>query len=54
MLTQGCKDGNVNIITNNTIQGYATNKKITKKTINASIWLSKQHPLSLDSFLPLL
>lgn len=33
---------------------YATNKKITKKTINASIWLSKQHPLSLNSFFPLL
>jgi hypothetical protein len=31
-----------------------TNKKTTKKTINANIWLSKSHPLSLDSFLPLL
>lgn len=41
-------------VTNNTMMGYATNKKTTKKTINASIWLSKQHPLSLDSFLPLL
>ena len=29
-------------------------KNTTRKTINASIWLSKQHPLSLDSFLPLL
>ena len=33
---------------------YATNTKVTKKTINAGIWISKQHPLSLDSFLPLL
>lgn len=31
------------------------NKKTTKKTINASIWLCKsQHPLSIESFLPLL
>jgi len=29
-------------------------KNTTKKTINASIWLCNQHPLSLDSFLPLL
>ena len=34
--------------------GYATNKKITKKTINASIWICQNHPLSLDSFFPLL
>ena len=31
-----------------------TNKKITKKQIKASIWLSKSHPISLDSFYPLL
>jgi hypothetical protein len=29
-------------------------KKTTKKTINASLWLCRDHPLSLDSFLPLL
>jgi hypothetical protein len=34
--------------------GYTTNKKTTKKTITAGIWLSKNHPLSLDSFFPLL
>lgn len=34
--------------------GYTTNKKTTKKTINASIWVSNKHPLSLDSFFPLL
>ena len=39
LLTQSNKDHN---LTNNTIIGsYATNKKTTKKTINASIWLSK-------------
>jgi hypothetical protein len=39
----------------NTIIGMSSqNKKVTKKSINASLWLSKEHPLSLDSFLPLL
>ena len=32
----------------------SNNKKTTKKTINASIWLCNKYPLSLDSFLPLL
>ena len=36
------------------MMGHATNQKTTKKTINASIWLSQEHPLSLDSFFPLL
>jgi hypothetical protein len=30
------------------------NKKTTVKSINASIWLCKEHPLSIESFLPLL
>jgi GPCR-chaperone len=34
--------------------GFATNKKITKKTINASIWICQNHSLSLDAFFPLL
>lgn len=34
--TQGTKD-----IINNTVMSQVTNKKITKKTINANIWLSK-------------
>jgi len=39
----------------NSLGGHSSkNKKITKKTINASIWLCKDYPLSLDSFLPLL
>ena len=42
------------MLTNNTMMGHATNQKTTKKTINASIWLSQEHPLSLDSFFPLL
>jgi len=45
-----CKDSQIV----NTVIGSATNKKITKKTINASIWLSRSHPISLDSFFPLL
>ena len=48
LFTQG------NNMINNTIVGYATNKKTSSKNISASIWISKQHPLSLDSFLPLL
>ena len=40
----------------NTVMGgcNTTNKKTTKKNIKASIWLSKSHPISLDSFYPLL
>ena len=38
-----------------TVMGMTTrNKKTTVKSINASVWLSKEHPLSIDSFLPLL
>lgn len=36
------------------MMGQTTNQKVTKKTINASIWVSREHPLSLDSFFPLL
>ena len=41
MLTQGniVKDHHNNTNVNNTMMGYTTNKKTTKKTINASIWL---------------
>ena len=49
LLTQG-----VNVITSNTMQGFATDKKVSRKTISASLWLSTTHPLSLASFLPLL
>jgi hypothetical protein len=48
------KEHHSNTNINNTIMGYATNKKTTKKTINASIWICQNHPLSLDSFFPLL
>ena len=38
-----------------TVMGMSTrNKKTTVKSINASIWLCKDHPLSIESFLPLL
>lgn len=33
---------------------YKSKKKTSKKTINASIWVCNNHPLSLDSFFPLL
>jgi hypothetical protein len=33
---------------------YTSDKKISKKTISASLWICNNHPLSLDSFLPLL
>jgi hypothetical protein len=36
IMTQGSKDHHMN---NNTIMGYTTNKKTTKKTINASMWI---------------
>jgi hypothetical protein len=56
MLTQMnvVKEHHSNNNINNTIMGYATNKKTTKKTINAAIWICQNHPLSLDSFFPLL
>jgi hypothetical protein len=55
MLTQGnSKEGSHLNVVNNTMMGYTTNKKTTKKTINAAIWICQNHPLSLDSFFPLL
>lgn len=54
ILTQGNIGTQKQDNTSSTMMGYATNKKTTKKTIHASIWLSKRHPLSLDSFFPLL
>ena len=47
------KDTMNNSNINNTIMGY-NNQKITKKTLSANIWICKNHPLSLDSFFPLL
>lgn len=43
------------IPSHNNMMGISSkNKKITRKTINASIWLCNNHPLTLDSFIPLL
>jgi len=47
------KDQMNNSNINNTMIGY-NNQKITKKTLSANIWICKKHPLSLDSFFPLL
>lgn len=31
-----------------------TSRKTTKKTINASMWISKEYPISMQAFFPLL